>query len=310
MTAAIVQRLAWAALTLLFAVSATFAMLHAVPGDPARALVGKHASAEALAQARAYHGLDQPLPQQYARYLGHVFSGDLGQSYQSRRPVRDLLLDHAWPTLQLILAAMLVQLAVGVPLGAWAARRYRRGADRAITALSLLGLSAPPFVVGTVLVYWVGFRLGWLPINGYGDGVADHLLHLVLPTLALAIYGTAFYAQLVRVELLATLRQDFVRTARAKGLSERAVVWRHALRPSLPPLVSAIGLDLGVLLTSAVVVESIFGWPGLGREALIAVLALDIPVVLGVVVLSGAAIAIFNLIADLVILALDPRGRA
>jgi peptide/nickel transport system permease protein len=309
MTAAVSQRLAWAALTVLFAVSATFAMLHAVPGDPARALVGKHAGAEALAQARAYHGLDQPLPQQYLRYVGHVLRGDLGESYRSRRPVRALLVDHAWPTLQLILAALLLQLAVGVPLGAWMSRRARRGADRAITALSLLGLSAPPFVVGTVLVYWVGFRLGWLPINGYGEGVADRLLHLVLPTISLAIFGTAFYAQLVRAELIVVLRQDFVRTARAKGLHERAILWRHALRPSLPPLVAAIGLDLGVLLTSAVVVESIFGWPGLGREALIAVLELDIPVVLGVVVLSGAAIALFTLLADLLILALDPRGR-
>lgn len=309
MIAAIARRLAWTVAVVLFAVTATFVILHAIPGDPARVLVGPHASEQALAHARAYHGLDQPLPRQYLRYLVHIASGDFGQSYRSQRPVRSILADSAGPTLLLATSAVVLQAGLGILLGIWAVRRARRWPDRALTVASIVGLSAPPFVVATVLLYTVGFRLGWLPLNGYGSGPGDRLLHLILPALALATYGIAACAQLVRAELRTALAQDFVRTARAKGASERAVLWRHALRPSAPPIISALGVELGALLTGSVVVESIFGWPGMGREALQAVLELDIPLVLGVVIVTSIAIAIINLLADLAVLAIDPRGR-
>jgi peptide/nickel transport system permease protein len=310
MIAAIARRLTWTGVVVLFAVSITFAILHAVPGDPARTLVGPHATEETLAHARKHHGLEQSLPAQYLRYLGQIARGDLGESYRTHRPVRDLLVEHTWPTLQLVLAAVMLQVALGLPLGAWAARGYGRWPDHAAAAVSVLGQAAPPFVLGTALLYLVGHRLGWLPVDGYGDGLIDRLRHLVLPAFTVAAFGIATYAQLIRTELHGALGQDYVRTARAKGLSERTVLWRHALYPVLPPLISAIGVDLGVLLTGAVVVESIFGWPGLGREALLAVLELDLPLILGVVISTSLAIAAINLLADLALLAIDPRGRA
>jgi peptide/nickel transport system permease protein len=305
----ILRRLAWCAAMVLFVVTVTFAILHVAPGDPARALMGPHATEEAMAHARALHGLDQPLPIQYLRYLGNLLSGELGKSYRSQREVSDILLEHAWPTLQLTFTAVIMQLVLGIPLGIWAAQRRRRWGDAAVTAGAVVAMATPPFVVGSLLLYVVGFRLGWLPIYGYGDGLVDRLAHLVMPAATMALISIAATTLLLRAELVATLNQDFVRTARAKGVGERGVLWRHALRPSLTPVIAIVTVDLGVLLTNAVVAESIFGWPGLGREVLLAVLDLDIPLVLGVVILTSVTIAITSLLVDLVILAVDPRTR-
>lgn len=304
------KRLAWCAALVLFVVTVAFAILHLAPGDPARALVGPHATEETLAHARALHGLDRSLPAQYVRYLGNVLTGELGVSYRNHKPVSEVLLEHLWPTFQLILAAMLLQLLLGIPLGALAARYRRRWPDRLISAGSLLALAAPPFVVGAVLLYVAGFRLGWLPINGYGEGFVDRLAHLVLPALTTVLGGLAVAAQLLRTELVDALAEDYTRTARAKGVSERGVVWRHALRPSLVPVLASTSLDLGWLVTNAVVAESIFGWPGLGREALLAVLELDIPLVLGLVIVTSVTVALSTLVFDLIILAIDPRTRS
>lgn len=310
MIALVGKRVLWALAMLWFAVTLTFLILRVAPGDPARALVGPHASEEAIAHARHHHGLDQPLPVQYLRYLGQVARGDLGESYRSHRPVADILVERAWPTLQLTAAAALLQLLLGVPLGALAAARRGRRADRAVGGFAVLALAAPPFVVATLLLYAAGFRLGWLPINGYGTGGLDRLAHLILPALSVALVSIGTTALLLRAELRGALAADYVRTARAKGVGERGVLWRHAMRPSLPPMVAALGVDLGIPLTGAVTVESIFGWPGLGREALLAVLELDIPLVLGVVLACAFAIATVTLVMDLAILALDPRARA
>ncbi|MEZ4358542.1 MAG: ABC transporter permease [Kofleriaceae bacterium] len=309
MTARVLRRVAWAAAVAWFAITVTFLILRAVPGDPARLIVGPHAGVEELARARAAHGLDDSLIVQYARYVGHVVQGELGESFRSQRPVREILAAHAWPTFQLLGAAILLQLALGVPLGLAAARWSDRWPDRAITGGALLALSAPPFVVGALLFYLAGYRWDLLPISGYGEPGLDRLAHLVLPALAQALPGAAATAQLLRAELRGALARDFIRTARAKGVPERAVLGRHALRPSLPPIVAAVSVDVGVLVTGAVVVESLFGWPGLGREALLAVLELDMPVVLGVVLLSSVVIAAIMLLADLANLALDPRTR-
>lgn len=309
MIAAILRRFAWCSAMVLFVVTISFAILHLAPGDPARALVGPHATEETLAHARAFHGLDRSVLEQYVRYLGNLARGELGQSYRSHREVRDILADHAWPTLQLVLSAVLLQLAFGIPLGVAAARRHRRWADRAIVAGSIVALAAPAFVVGVLLLYVCGFQLGWLPLNGYGSGLPGRLVHLVLPAITMALGNVASTALFLRAEMTRALDEDFIRTARAKGVSERGVLWRHALRPSLGPAVAVTSVDLGVLLTSAVVAESIFGWPGLGREALQAVIELDIPLVLGVVTLTSVTIAIASFVVDLVVLAIDPRGR-
>ena len=220
-----------------------------------------------------------------------------------------MLADRVWPTLQLAIGAIAMAVLFGVPLGMLAATRKRRWPDRAVTAFSLITQSAPPFVVGTVLLYVVAYQWELLPLGGYGEGGLDRIAHLVLPAATLALGGIAYYARVTRGELVETLEQDYVRTARSKGLDERTVLVRHALRPALPPLVALIGLDLGVLAGGAVVVESVFSWPGLGRELLQAILDVDMPVILGVVLVTAIAVAIANLLVDLVQWKIDPRLR-
>jgi len=303
------RRLGWSIVVVWFVVTATFVMVSAIPADPGKAMLGPHATPDAIAKVNALYCLDQSLAVRYGCWVDNLASGNLGESYRSKRAVTAILADRVWPTLQLALAAILLQLLIGVPLGVLAAVRKGRWPDRAASVFGLLGQSAPTFFVGTVLLYLVAYRWEVLPIGGYGEGGWDRLRHLVLPAMTLATVGVAYYARMVRTELAETLTEDYVRTARAKGLPERAVVLRHALRPALGPLVTLVGLDLGVLLGGAVVTEAIFAWPGLGRETLQAILDVDMPVILGVVVVSAIAIAIANLVVDLVQLGLDPRLR-
>ncbi|HRC54454.1 MAG TPA: ABC transporter permease [Kofleriaceae bacterium] len=303
----VLQALGRGCVVIVVALTATFAVLHMVPGDPARLLVGSQADADTLARARAHLGLDEPLAVQYLLMLRNTARGDLGESYRTRRPVSTILAERLWPSVELTVAALLLQLLVGIPLGVMAARRRGRWPDIAIGAGSLLALSTPGFVFGTTLLYVVGYRLGWLPIVGYGQGALQHLAHLVLPALSLAFVGVAMVAQLVRGELVRAMDEDYVRSARAKGLSESRVIWRHALAPVLPPVLAAIGVEFGLLLTGAVAVESIFGWPGLGREALQAVLELDIPLIMGIVIVSAVAITLVNVVVELLQRALNPR---
>lgn len=309
MTALVLRRLGWAVIVAWFAMTATFAMVAAIPADPVRALA-PHAPAETVQRMRAYYCLDRGFLGQYGCFLGHVAHGDLGDSVRAKRPVTAVLADRAWPTVQLALAAVLLQLAIGVPLGVAAARRRGRWPDHAASLAGLVGQSAPAFFVGTLLLYLCAFRLGWFPLGGYGSGVLGRLHHLVLPAATLACAGVAFYARALRTEVIDALAADYARTARAKGLSERGVVWRHALRNALGPMVTIAGLNLGLLLGGAVVVEYVFAWPGLGRELLLAIEAQDGPVIVGVVLVSALAIAVTNLVVDLVYLWLDPRLRA
>jgi peptide/nickel transport system permease protein len=306
---AIARRIGWTALVVWFAITATFAIIAAIPADPARAVLGPHATDETLKLVRAHYCLDRGLAGQYACWLDHVAHGDLGDSYRSKRPVTQILAQRIWPTAQLALAAVVLQLLIGVPLGVLAATRRGRWPDHGATVLGLIAQSAPPFVVGSILLYVVAYRWGWLPLSGYGDGGWDRIAHLVLPAITLAAAGVAYYARVVRSELVDVLREDHVRTARAKGLRERQVIGRHALRNALGPLVTLVGLDLGVLLGGAVVVEMIFAWPGLGRELLQAILEVDIPLIIGAVLVTAVAIAVANLIVDLVLMWLDPRLR-
>jgi peptide/nickel transport system permease protein len=303
-----VRRLAWALLVAWFAVTATFVMIAAIPSDPVRA-IAPHAPPDATLRLRAYYCLDRGVVAQYGCFVGHVLRGELGESIREKRPVTAILAEHAWPTLQLALAALALQLAIGVPLGVVAAVRRGQWPDRATAVAELVGQSAPPFVVGTLLLYACAFHLGWFPLAGYGRSVIDRLHHLVLPAATLATAGVAYYARAVRSELVDALAADYVRTARAKGVPEWRVVWRHGLRNALGPLVTVAGLNLGLLLGGAVVVEYIFGWPGLGRELLLAILDQDGPVIVGIVLVAALAIAFANLAADLIHVWLDPRLR-
>jgi peptide/nickel transport system permease protein len=305
----IVRRLVWTVLVVWFVVTATFAMTLAIPADPAKALLGPHATPEAIIRVRAYYCLDKSFVEEYGCYVTRIAHGDLGESFRSKRPVASIIAARLWPTAQLALAAILLQLLIGVPLGVIAAARRGRWPDHTANVLGLLGQSAPTFFVGTLLLYVFAYRFGWFPIGGYGEGFCGRLSHLVLPAATLATVGVAYYARVVRSELIDALGEDYVRTARAKGLSERAVLLRHALRNALGPLVTVVGLDLGLLLGGAVVTEYIFAWPGLGREVLQAILDVDLPLILGVVLVSAIAIAVANLVVDIVYLRIDPRLR-
>lgn len=309
MTALLLRRLGRCLAILFFAGSLAFLIVHLAPGDPARAIVGPHANEETLAHARAWHGLDRSLPEQYLRYLSKLASGDLGQSYRSHRPVADIILEKGWPTLQLALAALLLQLSLGIPLGVAAVRRSGRWRDRTIVAAAVVTLSVPTFVTGVILLYALGFYLGWLPLNGYGETFGERIAHLILPALTITLTNIAATVLLLRSELGRILDEEYIRAARAKGVGERAILWRHALRPSLVPVLAVLSVDFGVQLTSAVVAESIFGWPGLGRESMMALIELDIPLVMGVVMVTAAFISLTAFLVDVAVMLVDPRAR-
>ncbi len=325
----LLARLASALLTVVAAVSLAFVLHHALPADPARAIAGPQARPADVARIRAQLGIDRPLAVQYAlfaRRLVHLASRpdpeahascaalgpvhvDLGTSYQKRRSVASLLAERFPRTLLLALGATLVQVCLGVVVGVAMAVRRRTAWDALATLATLVGISAPTFVVGLVLQYALAYRLRWLPLDGFGRTAAEHAACLVLPSLTLGLYGAAYAARLVRDEMTTELTQDYARTARAKGASAVAVVVRHALRNALVPLVTAVGLDFGALVGGAIVTEKLFRWPGLGQLSVEAVFDRDTPVVLGTVIVSAAAIVLANLATDLSYAWLDPRVR-
>lgn len=305
----IARRLGWSVLVIWFVITATFLMTVALPADPAKTMLGPRATPEALARVTAHYCFDDSIVVQYGCWVGNLAHGDLGESYRTHRPVTELLADRVWPTLQLAFAGVALAVLGGLALGMWAAYRRARWPDHAVTGATLLLQSAPPFVVGAGLLYVVAYQWNLLPLGGYGEGVLGRIAHLILPATTLALSGLASYARIARTELGFTLRQDYVRTARSKGLSERDVLLRHALRPALPPIVTLAGMDLGVLAGGAVVIESVFAWPGLGRELLQAILDVDLPVIVGVVLVTAIAVAVVNLLVDLLQLWIDPRLR-
>jgi len=306
----LIRRLGWSLLVLWFAMTATFAITYVLPADPVRTMLGPHADPDTIAQVRHNLHLDASLPAQYGYYVAQVARGDLGTSFRLTRPVNQVIGDALWPTVQLALAALLLQILIGVPLGVLAAMRRNRPADTLAQGIALLGQSAPTFFLGPLLIYLLAYKTGWFPISGYGEaGVLDRLWHIFLPALTLAAGGTALYTRIVRSDLIETLGEDYVRTARAKGLPTWTVVMHHALRNALLPLVTLIALDLGALLGGAVVTEFIFSWPGIGREAVLSIFNMDLPVILGVVLFAAAAIVVVNLLVDLVYAWLDPRVR-
>jgi peptide/nickel transport system permease protein len=303
MIAYLARRMAASALILIGVTIVTFALAFLMPADPVRQIAGRNATPETVESIRHQLGLDRPVPVQYATYLGHLAQGDLGHSYIQKTDVGQLIMSRLPATLLLMLGAIFFELAIGIPLGTFAAAR-RGKADRAIMIFAFAGVSTPQFVVGLVLLYLLAYLAGWFPMSGYGG-----LSHLILPALTLGIGGGGWYARILRSSLVEVLRQDYIRTARAKGLSERTIVVVHGLRNALLPIVAMIGLDIGTFMGGAVVVESVYGWPGIGQLAWQAIQRIDIPIIMGVTLVAAVAIVLGNLIADLVTPLIDPRIR-
>lgn len=294
------------ALMILFGVAAiTFVLLYALPADPAVQLAGRSATAQTVANIRHELGLDQPLIVQFIHYLGNLVQGDLGRSYTQKTEVMTLILARLPATLILMVSGILVEVAIGLTLGTIAALNRGGFVDRLVMTVSFVGVSAPQFVVALLLLYVFAATLQWFPMSGFGT-----FSHVVLPALTLGVLGAGWYARMVRSAMIDVLNQDYVRTARAKGVAERAVVLRHAVPNALLPIVAMIGIDIGQFMGGVVVVEAVYGWPGIGQLAWQAIQQVDIPIIMGVTLISSLAIVIGNLIADLVAPLIDPRIRA
>jgi peptide/nickel transport system permease protein len=332
------RRLGWSLVIVWAVVSIAFGVDHALPGDPARMVAGPQARAADVARIRAQLGLDRPPIVQYVlfwRRLVHLGPRviadraqpahancvvvlplgasavhiDLGRSFQLRQPVVDVVAARLPRTVALAIAGVIVQLLFGVAMGVAAAVGRGRSLDRLLVGVSLLGVSAPTFLTALLLQYFLAYQLRWLPLDGFGTTLVDHARCLVLPALTLGVYGAAYYTRLVRDEMCVLLQQDWVRTAKAKGVAPARVVVRHALRNALLPIVTAVGLDFGALMGGAVVTESVFRWPGLGDLCVKATLNRDGPVVLACVVVTSIGVVGINLVVDLLRTRLDPRSE-
>ena len=298
----LLRRLLWTLITILGVAVLTFLLVFAGPTDPARALVGEKATGGSIEHLRQQYGLDQPLYVQFLTYLGRLVQGDLGDSYYFRKPVLEALLTRLPATALLAFAIMLVGCLIGIPLGVITALRQGSLLDRATMVLGLISISLPTFFVGLLLLYCFAFQLKWFPVGGYGT-----LRHLVLPTLAVAIPWGAWYAILLRSNMVEAISADYVRTAYAKGLNPRVVALRHILRNALLPVVTIMGIDMASLLTGIVLVESVFSWPGIGMQTLQAAQHLDVPLIMGSVLFGAVLIGLANLLVDIIYTWLDPR---
>ena len=289
-----------------------FLMLRLTPGDPAAVLAGDAASTEQIAQIRATLGLDRSIPEQFAIWVGHLVSGDLGQSYYYKTPVTTLIGQRLEPTLSLAALTMTMTVLVAVPLGVLAAWRFGSWLDRGLMAFSVLGFSVPVFVLAYVLIWLVSLKLGWLPVQGYqriADGVGLWLYHLILPSVTLSVIYIALIARVTRASVLETLGEDYIRTARAKGLPEAVVLRRHALANAAVPIATVVGIGIALLIGGVVVTESVYAIPGLGRLTVDAVLARDFPTIQGVILLFSLVYVLINLLVDLSYVFFDPRIR-
>lgn len=292
--------------TLIGVTIVTFALAFLIPADPARLTAGRNASPATVESIRHQLGLDRPVPEQYLRYVARLATGDLGRSYAQKAQITELIQSRLPATLQLMAGAIFFELLLGIPAGIFAATRRGRPSDRSVMMLSFVGVSAPQFVVGLLLLYVFAYLFGWFPMGGYGDGA---LANMILPALTLGITGGGFYARMMRSSMVDVLRQDYIRTARAKGLGPFKVVLVHGFKNAVLPIVAMIGLDVGFFMSGAVVVESVFGWPGIGQLAWIGIQRVDIPIIMGVTLVAAVAILIGNLMADLVTPLIDPRIR-
>jgi len=300
----VLRRVAQSALTLLGVSVLVFVILRVLPGDPARMLLPDGAPESAVAELNRQLGLREPLVVQYGLFLGSVARGDFGQSFQYRAPALRVVLERLPATVQLTLAAMLITVAAGVSLGIFTAVRRGTRYDVAGTIVAVLGQSLPNFWLGIMLILLFGVALRWLPTSGFAGWTS-----LVLPAVTLAAFPTALVARLTRSSMLEILNRDYIRTGRAKGLAERSVVFRHALRNAAIPVLTVIGLQIGALLGGAVITESIFAWPGMGKLIVDAIFFRDFPVVQTVLILSATVFVVINLAVDLLYTVIDPRIR-
>lgn len=300
----IATRLLYMIPVLWLVVSVVFLLIHLVPGDPIQQMLGENASATDIQAARHIYGLDVPIGQQYFKYWKGVVRGDLGRSFRFDQPVSRVIAVRYPQTLQLTLASMIVALLISIPAGVRSARRRNRWDDRALSFISLLGLSFPNFALGPILILFFAIGLGWLPVSGSGT-----FAHLVLPAITMGGALAAILTRMVRTAMLEELGQDYIRTARAKGLSENAVVYKHALRNALVPVLTVVGLQFGALLAGAIVTETIFSWPGIGRLTIQAINSRDYYLVQGCILMIGLTYVVVNFMTDFVYSLANPRIR-
>jgi peptide/nickel transport system permease protein len=288
----------WLILTMIFL------LIHIVPGDPVEQMLGPDAQAADVLHFRHDLGLDLPLRVQYGHYLGGLVRGNWGESYHFREPVFGLVFERYPATLELAVAALAVCLAIAIPAGVFSASRRGSGGDRATSVLTLLGLSIPNFALGPLLILFFSVKLGWLPVSGRGG-----LTHLLLPAVTLGSALAAILTRMVRGAMLEELSSDYIRTARAKGLRERAVLFRHAFPNALIPIITIVGLQFGTLLAGTIVTETIFSWPGIGRLAVQAIQSRDYPLLQGCILVIALSYVLVNLLTDLLYALADPRVR-
>ncbi|MBZ5701027.1 MAG: ABC transporter permease [Acidobacteriia bacterium] len=304
MTRHLFQRFLLALPALWLVLTLVFLLVHIVPGDPVEQMLGEGAAPGEVAQLRHSLGLDQPLHAQYARYLRQLAHGDLGQSLKFQAPVRRILLERYPATLELAFLALLICAGIGIPAGVLAAHRRGRAADRAVGVFTLLGLAVPNFALGPLLILLFSIALGLLPVSGRGGP-----LSFVLPAATLGAALAAILTRMVRGAMIEELSSDYVRTARAKGLAARAVLFRHAFRNALIPIITILGLQFGTLLAGAIVTESIFAWPGIGRLTVQAIASRDYPLLQGCILLIAVSYVFVNLLTDFLYAVVDPRVR-
>lgn len=305
MFSVVLHRLVQALLILLGVAAITFLLLYALPADPAVLIAGRSATPQMVANIRHELGLDQPLVFQFLHYLSGLVHGDLGRSYTQRTAVLPLILARLPATLILMAAGILVEVALGLTFGIIAAIRRGGLVDRTVMMLSFVGVSSPQFVVALLLLYVFAATLGWFPMSGFGTPA-----HVVLPAVTLGVLGAGWYARMVRSAMIDVLNHDYVRTARAKGLSGRRIIFRHVLPNAILPIIAMIGIDIGQFMSGVVVVEAVYGWPGIGQLAWQAIQQVDIPIIMGVTLVSAFAIVLGNLLADVIAPFIDPRIRA
>jgi peptide/nickel transport system permease protein len=300
-----ITRIGQSAVILLGVALFTFALIYLVPADPAAEIAGRSATPQQIESVRHEAGLDRPLPIQFGVYLLNLAQGDLGRSYVQRSPVASLLMTRLPATMLLLTAAILAQIAIGLLAGIIAAVHRGRALDRAVMLFALVGVSTPRFVMGILLLYLFAVELDWFPIGGYGS-----LRHLVLPALTIGVLGGGWYSRMTRSSMVEALQQDFIRTARAKGAGETRIVLIHALRNAFLPILAMIGIDMGQFMGGSVVVESVYGWPGVGQLMWQSIQEIDIPVIMAITLIAAVAIVLSNLVIDMIAPLVDPRIRA
>ncbi len=313
----LLRRLGFALLVMWVVATGVFGLYFVAPSNVAQVIAGRQASAQTVALVRARLGLDQPLPVQYGHFLARLAHGDLGYSFVNSTPVTTIIRRDFPVTASLALGSAILWLVMGVAAGALAATRPRSPGDKAVTAVALFFYSMPTFLLGELFLLFLFFRLSlagfrFFPPSGYvpfATSPGEWARHLVLPWFSLALVTAAVYARLTRSAMLDVLGEDYIRTARAKGISERRIRWRHAFRAAVAPIITQLGIDVGILLGGAVVTEQVFGLPGLGREAVQAITTGDLPVIMGIALLASALVVVANIVVDMTYALVDPRVR-